>query len=101
VYNFFCRGKCADGDVIEPAKTRTTGKRSARSCRNAAKRDLVKTPHFIGISLSRANIRAQQRQRRIFRRGNLPAIAMRMRREAGARHLHTKLSGVTVIFFLL
>jgi hypothetical protein len=31
----------------------------------------------------------------------LPDIALRLRRGDGARHLHTKLSGVTVIFFLL
>jgi hypothetical protein len=38
---------------------------------------------------------------KIFLVRGLPDITPRLRRSNGARHLHTKLSGVTVIFFLL
>jgi hypothetical protein len=44
---------------------------------------------------------APARERKNIRRMMVPAFAMRVARRGGARELHTKLSGVTVIFFLL
>jgi hypothetical protein len=58
-------------------------------------------PHFIGTSASRANFLARVRCGKIYRRAFFLKIAPLSRSGGGGRHLHTKLSGVTVIFFLL
>jgi hypothetical protein len=65
------------------------------------KSNVAKNPHYIGTSALRRISNAPSLARKNFRRGVLPAIAMRVECAGGARDLHTKLSGVTVIFFLL
>ncbi|HUD89730.1 MAG TPA: hypothetical protein VMR17_25000 [Xanthobacteraceae bacterium] len=62
---------------------------------------VARNPHFIGIFAQHRFLRAQSRMQKIFRRVVSPASAARDCGARGARDLHTKLSGVTVIFLLL
>jgi hypothetical protein len=98
---FFSRGKSGRVGVAEPAKKRTND--DARACCRLQKQkfECRKNPHYIGTSALRRISNAPSLARKNFRRGVLPAIAMRVECASGARHLHTKLNGITVIFFLL
>jgi hypothetical protein len=70
---------------------------AARSTRNAASQKPPFHRHF-----SRAlNFLRAGASRKVFSLRVSPMIACRKRLRAKARDLHTKLSGVTVIFFLL
>jgi len=60
-----------------------------------------KNPQFIGISATREKQIANARATENLFDARLRNTARGLRRGDGARHLHTKLSGVTVIFFLL
>jgi len=60
-----------------------------------------RNPHFIGISSMLQIFRCAMAASEIFSLLISPVIAKRKCPSGGARHLHTKLSGVTVIFFLL
>jgi hypothetical protein len=61
----------------------------------------TQNPHFIGISALREKLRVYARCNKRFSKLASPEIASRMWRRRKARDLHTKLSGVTVIFFPL
>jgi len=60
-----------------------------------------RSPHFIGISTMQRNSSLALALLRRFFVARLPMIAPRMRLRRAAAQLHTKLSRVTVIFFLL
>jgi hypothetical protein len=60
-----------------------------------------KSPYFIGTFAMRRNFVCAASLRKVFSQRTAPDIVLRWRCGGGARHLHTKLSGVTVIFFLL
>jgi hypothetical protein len=58
-------------------------------------------PHSIDTSATCRNFACAKSLRKILSMRDLPDRVPLLRRGVGARHLHTKLSGVTVIFFLL
>jgi hypothetical protein len=64
-------------------------------------RRVTKSPHFIGTFAMRQNLARLASRRRDLSPRVLSDVVSHWRRRGGARHLHTKLSGVTVIFFLL
>jgi hypothetical protein len=57
--------------------------------------------HFIGISSTFRNRRSKSHTAQIFSRRDASACSASVARRRGRRRLHTKFSGVTVIFFLL
>jgi hypothetical protein len=60
-----------------------------------------KNPHSIGTSATCRNFACAKPPPKILSIRDLPNRFPLLRCGGGARHLHTKLSGVTVIFFLL
>jgi len=95
--NFFSRGESRRRSAREEGrKQRPTRARAARS-QNAMLRNSTFHRHFCTTSkFLRANTFAGDLSPRIS-----PAIAIAEGCRSGKRRLHTKLSGVTVIFFLL
>jgi hypothetical protein len=79
--------------------------RLPRSLRVSRMQERVTThaenPQFIGISALCKKLRARARCNKKFSEFVLLDAALLTRRQCGARDLHTKLSGVTVIFFPL
>jgi hypothetical protein len=72
----------------------------ARAAKRRARRR-NKSPHFTGTSAMRANFLCARARRKNFSTCDFAHSAPRSRRGGGSRGLHTKLSEVTVIFFLL
>jgi hypothetical protein len=84
---------------------------AAKACANeafAAPRDFAskkrrgdENPYFIGVSIRCENFHKKARWRGNFCAGVAAVLAARIAHDTARRRLHTKLSGVTVIFFLL
>jgi hypothetical protein len=62
---------------------------------------MARNPRFIGTSSPLPKSRARARCAEIFSPRILRLLATRTARASATRQLHTKLSGYTVIFFLL
>jgi hypothetical protein len=98
---FFSQCKRGAARVICRTKRSTRDIRHARSRRHLRCELRGRKPRLTGIFDISAKFRARRRNRKSFERIVLQARALRIARQHGRRHLHTKLSGVTVIFFLL
>jgi hypothetical protein len=98
---FFSQGEYAHNTAVEHAKTAREGQRARAPLSPHRKIGVARNPHFIGTFARRHFLRAQSRMQKNFRCVASPVIAARCGGASGARDLHTKLSGVTVIFFLL
>jgi len=92
----FCLGESLTASALAAAKA--CAREASCSAREREKQTTTrdKNPQFIGISASQMPARLKICSMRILRN-----TAGCLRGAGGARHLHTKLSGVTVIFFLL
>jgi hypothetical protein len=98
---FFSQGESAHNAAVEHAKTAREGHRARAPSSPHRKIGVARNPHFIGTFARRHFLRAQSRMQKKFQRVVSLVIAARGGDASGARDLHTKLSGVTVIFFLL
>jgi hypothetical protein len=98
---FFSQGESAHTTAAERAKTAREGQRARTPSSPHRKIGVARNPHFIGIFAQRRFLRAQSRILKFFLCVASPVIAARCGCARGARDLHTKLSGVTVIFLLL
>jgi hypothetical protein len=98
---FFWLGESA---AFGPHRDRESARERRAACVRAAKcraRRRNTNPYFIGTSAMRANILRAHARRKNFSTRDFAQSAPRSRRGGGSRGLHTKLSEVTVIFFLL
>jgi len=98
---FFPRGESGRVGGVAAAKARAIGFRAGHDRARVAQRRVTKNPHFTGTSAALPKSRAGARRAEIFSPRILRPLAPRARRTSAARELHTKLSGYTVIFFLL
>jgi hypothetical protein len=98
---FFSHCESSHNTAAERAKTAREGLRARTPSSPHRKIGVARNPHFIGTFAQRRFLRAQSRMQRNFRCVASPVIAARGGGARGARDLHTKLSGVTVIFLLL
>jgi hypothetical protein len=98
---FFWLGESA---AFGPHRARESARKRRAAYARAAKfraRRRNKSPRFIGTSAMRANFLRAHVRRKNFSTRDFAQSAPRSRRGGGSRGLHTKLSEVTVIFFLL
>jgi hypothetical protein len=87
--------------VFALAKVRGGGARFARAYQCCAKADAAKTSVSSALPRCEQILFCARPRRKNFSARAVAKLAPRLRRGGGSRALHTKLSEVTVIFFLL
>jgi hypothetical protein len=90
--------------ALGPHRARESAREQHAAFARAAKiraRRHNESPHFIGTSAMRVNFLRARARRKNFSTRDFAKCAPHSRRGGGSRGLHTKLSEVTVIFFLL
>jgi hypothetical protein len=98
---FFSHCESAPNSAVERAKTAREGHCARALSSPHRKIGVARNPHFIGTFARRRFLRVRSSMQKNFRYVVSPVIATRCGGARGARDLHTKLSGVTVIFLLL
>jgi hypothetical protein len=101
VYNFFHSARSTAPGIYRASKDTHIVCAHTLDGGETKKQNVTKNPQFIGTSAVCRNFYKKSRQRKSFWRGAAPTVVARGDRGRGTRRLHTKLSGVTVIFFPL
>jgi hypothetical protein len=101
VYNFFHGVRSAASGIYQANKATPITRAHALDGSAIEKQNVIRNPQFIGTYAARRNFYKKSRHRKNLCCGVVPALFAHARRSRGTRRLHTKLSGVTVIFFPL